>query len=63
MPTMNHDPGQSDKYIVILFTQLALIFIDESAGEVINLLGRTSGDFLRLLEEEGSRILKAFHFY
>lgn len=58
---MNHDSGYSEENIVILFTKLALILIDEFINKVLNLGGGFFGDGFGLFEEEGRWIFECFH--
>lgn len=57
MSAVNHDTGKSDQEVIVLFAQLALIFIDEFVGEILDLLGRAACDIFGLLEEESGGIL------
>lgn len=61
MPTVNHNPGQSDQNVIVLKAQLALIFINEFVHEVVDLFCVIIRDVFGLMEKERGRIFEFFH--
>lgn len=61
MATVDKNSRDSGEEIVLLLTELALIFVDEFAHKILDLLGRAAGDLLGLFEEERGGVLEGFH--
>jgi uncharacterized membrane protein len=61
MPTVNHNPGQSDQNVIVLKAQLALIFINELVHKVVDLFCVIIRDVFSLMEKERGRIFEFFH--
>jgi uncharacterized membrane protein len=61
MPTVNHNPGQSDQNVIVLKAQLAFIFINESIHKVVDLFCVIIRDVFGLMEKERCRIFEFFH--
>ncbi len=58
---MNKNSWNPDKKVILLFTELALIFVDEFGDKILDLLRGSADDLLGLFEEELSWVLERFH--
>lgn len=61
MTTMDENSRYVDLGVVIIFTKLTVIFIDEFSDKLLNLIVVLIGDIFGLPEKEHSRVLQLLH--
>lgn len=61
MTAVDENSRDLNEKVVLLFTQLALIFVDEFWHKILDLLRRSADDLLGLFEEECGGVLEWFH--
>jgi len=62
MTAVDHNPRDVLARVVVLLTEQALLLVQQLVHELIYLFSVEVGRVLRLLEEEGGRVLQLFHF-
>jgi hypothetical protein len=58
---VDHDAGQPTLSTVVLLAERAAVLVQQLGGEFVDLAAVEVGRVLRLLEEEGRRVLQLFH--